>query len=497
MRFLRRSLVGIFLASLTLALLGLAGRTVFDAVQARLNEEPRSFPQQERVLTVNVVDYRPETLSPDLRVFGQLESRRTLDLRTSVGGTVTEVAEDFVDGGTVEQGDLLLRIDPAEAEATLARARADLSDAEAELRDAERAVTLAEDDLSAAREQADLRAQALTRQQDLSQRGVGTATSVEEADLAASSARASVLSRRQALADAEARVDQARTSLDRMRIGVDEAERTLRDTELHAAFDGTLSEVAVIEGGRVTANELVGQLIDPDRLEVAFRVSTSQYARLLGEDGSLQNAPVTAELDVSGVDLRAEGHISRESAAVSEGQTGRMLYATLERAPGFRPGDFVTVSVSEPPLENVARLPASAVEADDTVLVVGEEQRLRVEPVEMLRTQGDDVIVRADLEGEQVVAERSPLLGAGIKVDPITTGGPEEAQEQLASAEEAASSGETGEMVALDGERRQRLVSFVEDSEMPEEAKTRILGQLEQEEVPAQVVSNLESRMGI
>lgn len=484
MKFLRRSLVGLFLLSLTVALLALSVQTIVGAVQERMNAEPSSFPARERVLAVNVITYEPATVTPVLEVFGDLRSQRTLDMRASIGGNVIEVSEDFVEGGRVEAGQLLVRIDPTDAEAALARGRADLQDAEAELRDAERAIVLARDELSAAEDQVTLRERALERQQGLSDRGVATAAALEDAELAVSSARATVLTRRQAVATAEARIDQAATRLDRARIDMAETERALADTEIEAAFSGVLSEISVGEGGRVAANELLARLIDPDRLDVAFRVSTAHYARLLDEDGDLRPSPVTARLDVSGVDLAATGRLSRVSAAVPEGQTGRLIFARLNEAPGFRPGDFVTVGVEEPPLDGVARLPATAVASDGTVLVVGAEERLDVRPVEVLRRQGNEVIVRGEgLSGEFVVAERSPLLGLGIKVRPLLPGG-------------AAAVPEAPETVQLDPDRRARLVAFVEGSPMPDEAKTRILSQLEGDEVPAEVVARLESRMG-
>ncbi len=485
MRFLRRSLVGIFLLSVTLALLALAGRTVFDAVDERLNAEPRGFPERERVIAANVIEVVPETIAPVLTVFGELRSQRTLELRSGVTGNVTWVAPDFVDGGTVAAGQTLLRIDPASAQAALDRAGADRQDAVAELRDAERALALANDERAAAEEQAGLRAQALARQQDLATRGVGTAANVEAAELALSSARQAVLSRRQAVAQAEARIDQARTRLARVDISLAEAQRALDDTEIAARFAGSLADVSVIEGGRVTANEQLARLIDPDRLEVQFRVSTSQYARLLDDGGRLRDAPVTVTLDVSGVDIAASGTITREGAAVAAGQTGRVLFATLDAAPGFRPGDFVVVSVEEPPLPFVARLPASALGSDETVLALGEEDRLEPVPVTLLRRQGDDVLIRSgDLPGRLIVAERSPLLGAGIKVRPIRPG----AGEMAADAPPA--------MLRLDPERKARLIAFVEGSRMPDEAKNRILSQLEQDEVPAAMVDRIESRMG-
>lgn len=329
-----------------------------------------------------------------------------------------------------------------------------------------------------------MRETALTRQRDLLQRGVGSTAAVEAAELAVSSARQAVLSRRQAIASAEARIDLAATRLARVRINLAEAERALADTEIRAAFDGTLADVTVTDGGRVTANERIAQLIDPSQLEVTFRVSTSQYARLLNADGTLMRAPVRVTLDVSGVDLSATGTITREGAAVGDGLTGRIIFATLDTALGFRPGDFVTVAIDEPALENVARLPATALAADGSLLLVGEENRLQQVPVTLLRRQGNDVIVSApQLTGQSVVAERSPLLGAGIRVNPIVPGG-------------ATAAPALPETIALDADRRARLVAFVTESRMPDEAKTRILSQLEQDEVPSEVVTRLESRMG-
>jgi multidrug efflux pump subunit AcrA (membrane-fusion protein) len=487
MRFLRRSLVGIFLMAMTLALLGYAGNMVRGAVSDRMSQEPRSFPQRERVIAANVVDVIPQTISPTLTSFGELRSQRTLDLRSPVGGTVLMADAALTEGGAVTAGQILLEIDPSEAQAAADRASADLQDAEAELRDAQRGLALAQDELAAAEGQVTLRQTAMTRAIDLQTRGVGTAAAVETAELAVSGAQASVLSRRQSLAQAETRLDQTDTRLARARISVTEADRDLADTTVVAAFDGVLSDVTISNGGRITPNERFAQLVDPTQLEVSFRVSTSQYARLLDDAGKLMTASVTVALDISGVNLAATGTITRESAAVGAGQTGRLLFADLQVAPGFRPGDFVTVRITEPELERVALVPATAVAPDNTVLVVGEEDRLEIAQTEVLRRQGDDVIIRVrGLAGRAIVAERSPLLGAGIKINPIRPG----------QAEESMDEPDAPEMVVLDDERRAKMIAFVTDSRMPDNVKARLLGQLEQEEVSSETVNRLESRMG-
>jgi hypothetical protein len=245
----------------------------------------------------------------------------------------------------------------------------------------------------------------------------------------------------------------------------------------------------VVLGGIVTANERLARIIDPAALEVAFRLSTSQYARLLDASGALIPAEVEVALDVLGLEIVARGTLTRVSGTVGEGQTGRLVYAAIDSARGFRPGDFVAVRVAEPVLRDVALLPATAVDSADTILVVGDGERLEQRPVTVLRRQGDSVIVRAEgVAGAAVVAERAPMLGAGILVRPVRP---------AAAVAAAAAGAEAAAMITLDPERRARLVSFVEgNGRLPAEVKERILSQLRQEAVPAQVVARIEAQMG-
>lgn len=488
MQFLRRSLTGLLLMSLTLGLLVYAGYVVNSAVQTRLARTPDVGERQERVFAVKVTLAEPGPVAPVLTVYGQVQSRRALELRAKASGTIIELAEAFEEGGQVEAGHVLLRIDPADAQSARDRAENDLMDARAEMRDAARSLELAKDELSAARDQADLQERALKRQSDLEGRGVGTTAAVETAELAAAAARGVVLTRRQAVASAEARIDQAKTGAARAEIALAEAERRLADTTITAKFTGALSDVVVDEGGVVSNNERLATLIDRAALEVAFRVSTPQFARLLDEDGQLRHAPVTATLEAFGVDLTAQGTIARAGAAVGEGQTGRLVFARLESAQGLKPGDFVTVEVVEPVLANVVRLPATALGSDGAVLALDDEGRLTPLAVTLMRRQGDDVLVRVaegapPLDNRQIVTQRSPLLGGGIKVRPIGA--------------DAEPTPDSTAMLELSEERRARLVAYVEGSrDMPDEMRTRLLDQLAQTRVPAHVVERLELRMG-
>ena len=485
MRFLRKSLTGLFLLSLTVAFLGWAAFIVVQAILAAMGDEPRGGNGRERVFAVNVVNFEPGEIAPVLNVFGEVQSRRSLEIRPSTGGAVVELHPNFVDGGRVTQGDVLLRIDPSNAQTRLDLALADVGDTQAELREANRALTLARDEVTAAQDQSTLRDRALQRQIDLVERGVGTPAQLETAELAASSAKQAVLARRQALQSAEARLDQATARLARLQISVDDAQRQLDDTTLIAGFDGVLSNISIVLGGTVAPNERVGQLVDPDQLEIAFRLSTGQHQRLLNDAGQLINADLTATLDILGAKVTTTGKISREAPVVGDGLTGRLLFADLDTPKGLRPGDFIEVQISEPPLQWVARLPAAAVSASNQVLVVGDGDRLREAAVNLIRRQGPDVLVRArDLRGAVIVAERSPVLGAGVKVRAVSSDTTENTP--------------TGpEMVTLDDARRAKLIEFVQsNTRIPKDVRENMLNRLQQPQVPKQMVDRLESRMG-
>ena len=483
MRFLRQSLTGIFLAAVSVALLLYAGQLILGAVQQQMSDERKAPPPRERIFAVNLITAQLQDIAPELIAFGKVESRRRLELRTPVAGRVISLADEFEEGGAVTAGQVLLQIDPADAQSALDRAEADLQDARAEERETGRALILSQDELAATQDQAQLRQRAFQRQIDLKARGVGTAATVEVAELAAVQARQSVISRRQAVSQAEARVDQAASSLARAQISQATAQRDLADTTVMAQFDGTLQTVSLVQGRPVSANEKLAELVDPTLLEVAFRISTVQYARLLDDAGGLIAAPVRVSLDATGADLSAVGVISRDSGGAGEGQSGRLIYARLTAAPGFKPGDFVTVSVREPELSAVARLPASVLDANGTILVLGAEDRLEQVQVELVRRQGDDVLVRGvGLAGREVVSGRTPLLGAGIKVRALRDGAALQPQ---------------AELIELSDERRARLTAFVKgNSRMPDEAKKRVLGQLAEAKVPAKLVTRIESRMG-
>jgi len=483
MRFFNRGLWGLFLTALTVGLLLVAAYVFQNASNERDARNNRPRGERERTFTVNVLPIEVKTIAPELTAFGEVVSGRTLELRTADSGALVEMSPNFREGGAVAKDELLFATDPASAAASLALAETQLREAEAELIEARDALILSNDELRAAERQFDLRMQAAERQKSLRSRGVGTESALEAAELSASSAETAALGKRQSVANAKARINRAETGLSRQKINVAEAQRKLDDLTVTAGFDGVLTNVSGVLGGLANSNERLAELIDPNALEVSFRISSEQFANLATADGGIKAAKVNVHF--TGLETPIPAVVERSSAAVGEGLTGREIFARLtgDQTRAVRSGDFVTVRVAEPELRGVSLIPATAATSSGEVLVVGEGNRLSAANVQILRKQGDDLIVRANsIAGQRIVKQRAPQLGVGIKIEP--RGG--DAKPVL----------ETNDDVVLTADQKAKMTEFVTNSPMPDGPKQRILKRLETGSVPKRMFDRINANMG-
>ncbi|SET40785.1 efflux RND transporter periplasmic adaptor subunit [Oceanicella actignis] len=513
MRFVMRAAIGAALTAATLALLALAALRVGDALEARREGGARPQAAAERARVAAVLTLTPTRVRPVIRAHGRVRSGRTLELRASAAGTLAQLSPNFADGGHVAAGELVFALDPAPLQSALERARIARDEANAALAEAEDEVALAEAELASARAQADLRAAALERQRSLRERGVGSDASVEAAQLALAAARQAALGRQQALAAARARVTRAGIALARARLQVADAERELREARVAAPFDGILANAAAAQGRRVAAGERLAELIDLSALEAAFEVSSDEFARLLGPDGRLIDAPVRVLLEMDGLPLSAPAVLARAGAEVAAGGAGRMVYARLDPSAGafLRPGDFVAVEVTEPELADVAVIPAAAADAAGRILIVNAQGRLEERAVRILRRQGDSLIVADAPFGARYAAARLPQLAPGVRVRPVSadaaTGsgagagpGAEPGADTRAGKGAGGGAGggaETGDdTVTLDPARRARLIARVRAAPLPEDERARLLAALSAARAPRALVERLESPEG-
>ncbi|MEP4031776.1 HlyD family efflux transporter periplasmic adaptor subunit [Roseibium polysiphoniae] len=500
MRFLTRGLIGLVLLAIMASTIGYGVYRVSTAMNQE--EARRRPPVQERTYAVNVSSLTSETVAPITTAYGQVESWRSLEIRASSEGQLVGVAAKFRDGAAVKGGELLVRIDPADAQSELLDAQAAQADAEAHKAEAEEAIVVAEQELVAAEKQLELRRQALDRQTQLREKGYSTMVQVEQEQLSVAALEQALSNRLQSVITSRKNVERMELGVARARIAVQDAERTLEETTITAPFSGTLDQVNATLGRRVSSSETLAVLIDPTALEVKFSVSTQQFSRFLDDAGRLIQVPVEAQLDLGDRVVSVPGTLDRAAAVVATGEAGRTLFASLDvdADTPLRPGDFLTVKLEEPALENVAVIPASAASEDGRILVVDEEQRLGTAQARVLRRMGDQLVVTDVPFGQLYVRERLPHLSAGLKVTPRVVGTPGEAPEAAQTSQggpkPASGPAAPEDLVTLEPDRRDALIARLSESRMPEERKARLINILNQPKVPSEVLERIENGRG-
>ena len=364
--------------------------------------------------TVEILD-----VQPSISAYGEVVAQRDVELRALVAGPVVAVGENFVNGGTVRAGDLLVKIDPfeyraavTEAEATLAEARAQLAESRAEL-GAEQS-GLAED-----RTQLALAERELARREALLAKGTAAQKTVDDALVRRSERARAVSATERRAAGLRARLARQDAVIARSRVALERAERDLENTRLIAPFDGYLTGISAALGKRLGVNDRVVRLLDQARLDIRIQLSDGDYGRLVSSAAGLRGRPVEVTWRAGERNFPFRAVIQRADGEVDAASGGVRVYARIEDAGArvpLRPGAFVEVRIPDRVYRGAARLPETALVGGDTVYAVV-EGRLEPRPVALLARVGNDVVVSGGIaDGERVATTRFPEIGPGVKV---------------------------------------------------------------------------------
>ena len=332
---------------------------------------------EERVWAVDVIPASYADVQPELTLYGQIAASRSSELRAQVAGRIIDVSQNFRDGGIVEQGDLLVTVDPFDYETALAEQRSILKEAEIAVRQSGRKY----------------------------QRAVELHAENNVSD--------------EFLDDAELNLRQQEARLEQQQIAVKRAERDMRETLVLAPFSGVVSNPDVELGQQISGSDRLADLIDLSRLEVQFSLSNAQFGRLLNPAEGLEGRPLKVSWQVGNDSLEFGGRVSRAGAEITSSMGGVMVYAGIDNTDRFtqiRPGALVSVTLADKLYRDVLRVPSSALYSDNTVYIV-RDNRLQREPVEVVGFAGGDAFLQpaepgAIANGELIVTTQ--LREAGI-----------------------------------------------------------------------------------
>lgn len=323
-------------------------------------QEPVERAMQVEVLSVSYAEH-----SLPVRAHGIARPARQVALVARVDGRVMEVADQFRNGGLVEEGELLLAVDDENYQLALARHRHDSAAARLHL--------------------AEVQAQAR----------VARRTNGENA-----SPFARLEPHEQ---EAKARLQAAEAAKRRAAIQVE-------DTRLSAPFAGRLKDVNVQPGQDIHAGQQLGSLFGTSVMEVRLPVRDEWLALIdMPLTGKLdgESLAVTLSGSFGGVAGEWLGSIVRREGGLSDNRmvylVARVIGADQSLVP-MEPGMLVNAVIQGRSVSGVARLPRSVLAGDGRVWLVDEQQRLRQRQVQVLYQDQHYVYIRDGLEEGQTIA---------------------------------------------------------------------------------------------
>ena len=491
MNFLLRSFLGLIILSITLGFLIFGSFVLIEALKKRSEKSDNRRFQKERVFAVNVETLNKQIASPKILSYGEIYSKRMLEIRPLVSGRLDYVSEKFVEGGYVKSGDILFRLNQKDYLNELEIAEIDLEDTKAQLSEAISKLDYANLEFEVSESQLNLRKNALDRQTQLAESGLITSSQLENTQLAYSSTKQQFLNKQNLVKSSKNAIDKLKIQLKRRSISIDKAKRNLDETEIKAPFDGIIASVNILPGSVINKNEKLGTLLDPNSLEVMFNLSANEFARVIDKDGKLLNLDIPAYLKLSNNNIPFSGKIERINPEIMNIGSGRKLFASINLGENktLRPGDFVVLEIKEPSLKNITVLPSSAVTIDGKIFILEEDNRLKEIEVTILRRQGNEVIVSGAPTDKEYVMQRSPQLGNGLKIKPL--------RKKDREISNSVNLSKKNELVTISPEKQKKLINILDKLDrMPKSVKDRLYEEINSGKIKAKTLKRLEKNMG-
>lgn len=373
-------MLAIILPILILLVLGVGGMGLLSA----LAPQPEEADEAPSGLSVFAEAITERDLTLTVEAQGTVEPKQEITLSPQVSGRIAYISPDFIDGGFIRKGQVLVRLEDADYELAVTRARSAVASAQQRL----------------AREQAE----AEIARQDLADLGIENATPLAR--------------REPQLAEAQAALDSAQAQLAEAQLG-------LSRTVIYAPFSGRVRERNVDFGQFISPGGSLGRIFSTDVVEVALAITDEQMGRLglpLAFAASPENPgpAVTFTADVGGMPRIWKGRVARTSAALDPRTRLIDVIAELKDPYGegsdngtpMAPGLFVNAAIEGRSLENVIVVPRSGLRGDDSVFVGNPKKgTLSIRTVNVIHSDRDGAYVSSGVRpGELAVV--SPIQAA-------------------------------------------------------------------------------------
>lgn len=345
---------------------------------------------------VEVMEVEKGDFHPQIVTTGSVQAVENVMLSPLVGGQIIRRSPAFIPGGFVEEGTVLLQIDPSDYRNQVQLRKSELIQAQTELAREMGRQEVAEQDL----------------------RLIG-------GDSLSENQRSLVLR--------EPQLNAARANVKAARAAVDQAQLALARTTIRAPFDAHILSQNVTVGSQVSPGDDLGRLVGTEYywVTLALPVNKLQWLNFPNseeEKGSLVKIRNnTAWSD----DIFRIGYLQEQIGALDdETRLARVLVKVPdplaqnkenEDLPKLMIGSFIEAEIEGTEIEDVVRIPREFVRRNQTVWIM-ENGKLSIREPEIVLTDSEYAYVTGGLEDEELlVTTNLSTVAEGVNLRRKTT----------------------------------------------------------------------------
>lgn len=345
---------------------------------------------KETAMLVSVEKVEGGTFTPEFITTGTVQAVEDIRLSAQVSGEVIQRMPEFVPGGLVKKGDILLKINPADYRNQLALRKSELSQTKTDMQIEMGRQNIAEQDLAL----------------------IGGDTLSEK--------QKSLVLRQPQLEAIKAQVQSAQAA-------VNQAQLNLQRTTITAPFDAQVITQNVSLGSQVAVGDNLGRLVGIDEywVQVSLPVKNLKWLHF-PENDEERGAPVkiknTSSWDVNeyrtGYLYRQVGALNRQTrlARIFIKVPDPLGNNSADNRPKLIIDDFVEAYIQGEPIENVVKLNRDYLRNNETVWVM-EDEKLTIREVQIKLIDANFVYITEGLnEGEQVVTTNISTVTNGVRL---------------------------------------------------------------------------------
>jgi RND family efflux transporter MFP subunit len=360
--------------------LGVGGTVALSA----LKPVPEKAEEARTGLNVFAEKVRRGELKIAVEAQGEVRPRREIVVAPQIFGRIAYVSPDFIDGGFIKQGQLLVRVEAADYELAVVSARSGVASAEQ-----------------------------------------GLAREMAEAELARQDIEDLGLTDVSPLARREPQLAQAQAALNAAKAKLKDAELALERTAVYAPFSGRVRERNVDIGQVVATGQSLGGIFANDVVEVSLPLDDDEMGRLglplaFAASAEKPGPKVDFSAIVGGVKRHWTGEVVRTAAAVNSQTRQINVIAELKDPYGagaddgapMAPGLFVNAVIEGDTIPDVLIAPRASLRGDDRIYVGNPDKgTLSIKTVDLIYSDTEGAYIRSGVnEGDFAIT--SPIQAA-------------------------------------------------------------------------------------